>query len=28
MLFEDLFKLRQLYLRPQSCTLSNLRLAS
>ena len=27
-LFENLFKLRQLYLQPQSCALSNLRLAS
>ncbi|AUB34166.1 DNA alkylation repair protein [Streptococcus pneumoniae] len=28
MLFENLFKPRQLYLQPQSCALSNLRLAS
>ncbi|MCC0092461.1 DNA alkylation repair protein [Streptococcus mitis] len=28
MLFENLFKRRQLYLQPQSCALSNLRLAS
>ncbi|TMR73014.1 DNA alkylation repair protein [Streptococcus pseudopneumoniae] len=28
MLFENLFKPRQLYLQPQSSTLSNLRLAS
>jgi len=27
-LFENLFKLRQLYLQPQSCAFSNLRLAS
>ncbi|PLA05175.1 DNA alkylation repair protein [Streptococcus oralis subsp. dentisani] len=28
MLFENLFKPRQLYLQPQSCALSNLLLAS
>ncbi|TVW34214.1 DNA alkylation repair protein [Streptococcus pneumoniae] len=28
MLFENLFKPRQLYLQPQSCALSNLRLTS
>ncbi|TVW03646.1 DNA alkylation repair protein [Streptococcus pneumoniae] len=28
MLFENLFKPHQLYLQPQSCALSNLRLAS
>ncbi|RRD33784.1 DNA alkylation repair protein [Streptococcus sp. OH4692_COT-348] len=28
MVFENLFKLRQLYLQPQSCALSNLRLSS
>ncbi|MCC0092366.1 DNA alkylation repair protein [Streptococcus mitis] len=28
MLFENLFKPRQLYLQPQSCALSNLRLVS
>ncbi|PMC00954.1 DNA alkylation repair protein [Streptococcus sp. UMB0029] len=28
MLFKNLFKLGQLYLQPQSCTLSKLRLAS
>ncbi|RJP07344.1 DNA alkylation repair protein [Streptococcus pseudopneumoniae] len=28
MLFENLFKLRQLYLQPQNSVLSNLRLAS
>ena len=28
LVFENLFKLRQLYLQPQICALSNLRLAS